>query len=89
MSLLSFSVQTVGSVVNQPSGGRASLVHDLRSDVCDGRTPLEIETRDVRRGVDGRTEHLTLSVPVGGTPGPVKQNTRIDLGRRQLLTPGV
>lgn len=55
MSLLSLSVQTVGSVVNQPSGGRALLVRDLRSDVCDGRTALEIEIRDMRRGVDVRT----------------------------------
>ena len=55
MSLLSLSVQTVGSVVNQPSGGRALLVHDLRSADCGARTPLEIEIRDMHRGVDVRT----------------------------------
>jgi hypothetical protein len=32
MPLLSLNAQTVGSVANLPSGGRALLVHDLRHD---------------------------------------------------------
>ena len=45
------------------------------------RTIFEIEIRHMGRKIWSKDRILTLSVCVGGTPGPVKQNTRIDLRR--------
>ena len=49
------SAQIVASSADIQASVRVVRVRRLRSADCGARTPLEIEIRDVCRGVDGRT----------------------------------